>query len=917
MSNNLALNGATAQKQTRWAAIATGRWSSGIWTNRSPLRDANTTRLTEKFYGPSGDALIAGLNVEVTNKLTLARRPGTSIYDNNSYSNVDRFYSFRLSNTTTEQIDVMVDQANALYSTNGNTKNLVFTKSTGAGQSYMQSVGNTLYFADGVDNRKWLQTLFGWTANTVINLQVNPFLTTFFIDSNGNMMQLLGTAVPIVATHLTAPTPGIGPQLTLTSSISVTGVLNTGDVITFPGTMAATWLEYQKATVTGISGTTITLQYPVNYLVSPGSTVEHISVVAINGGNPVTGNTQPVGPAPSSITDQVQQPNGTFSAPAMAFAPNFIIDNTAVWLNKGIPVETWGLDNSKTIPINPSLSAYNPNFIPNPQDGLVNWTASSGYGAGIFILDSNGNIQHSTSGGMSGTTAPSWATILGQTTADNTITWTVVYTGAISASNGGWKYCVALVNTLDNTVSNVSTLSPATGNINGSQGVYLTAGSGLSTKQFSVSPNLSIDTQTDYVAIFRTTDGQSVPFLIPGPEGGYTLSLEDYMLNGYVDTTPDTGLNNLISAPLGLENTIPQYGAKNLTYHLDRIFYSVGNVVYWTAGPDTPVGNGINGYIPATNFSAVSSLVTRLVPTPVGLFVFTVSDVYLIQGNGTTNNPLQAAVPILPGIGLPSYNALGTNGSVIGLFTTDSEFVTIDPSDSVSYVGFPIGDLLATSNGLPGTAWVPSLVYVTWHTEGEDQAWYVGDGQFGWYRLMTTPAPETGLTWSPYARINGGIKAIQSIETSPGVHRLMIGPTNATTQILYRDTTVFTDNLIPYIANATIGSCVLAQPGQVAAVAFVTTDSVKTGSPLFIGILVDEALPYYTGPIDYIKRWEYDPPGLRESQSLYSQRFYLSDLPDEAATMRHCQIQIVWSPTDTVQNELLSMTIFGSFYQEI
>jgi hypothetical protein len=144
--------------------------------------------LTEKFYGPSGDALIAGLNVEVTNKLTLARRPGTSIYDNNSYSNVDRFYSFRLFNTTTEEIAVIVDQSNALYSTNGTVKNLIFTKSAKAGQAYMQSVGNTLYFADGVDNRKFLETLFLWTANTTLNLQVNPFLTTFFIDSNGNMM---------------------------------------------------------------------------------------------------------------------------------------------------------------------------------------------------------------------------------------------------------------------------------------------------------------------------------------------------------------------------------------------------------------------------------------------------------------------------------------------------------------------------------------------------------------------------------------------------------------------------------------------------------------------------------------------------------------------------------------------------------
>src|ERR1700728_3374773 len=116
MPNNFGINGAQSQKQTKFAPIYNPRWSSGIWTNRSPLRDATTTRISEKYYGPAGDALIAGNNVEITTRLSLARRPGNPAWDTNSWVDVDRFEEFRLFNADTEEIIVMVDQANALYS---------------------------------------------------------------------------------------------------------------------------------------------------------------------------------------------------------------------------------------------------------------------------------------------------------------------------------------------------------------------------------------------------------------------------------------------------------------------------------------------------------------------------------------------------------------------------------------------------------------------------------------------------------------------------------------------------------------------------------------------------------------------------------------------------------------------------------
>ncbi len=237
------------------------------------------------------------------------------------------------------------------------------------------------------------------------------------------------------------------------------------------------------------------------------------------------------------------------------------------------------------------------------------------------------------------------------------------------------------------------------------------------------------------------------------------MPLSTYLTSGYVDSTPDTGLNNLIQAALEGENTPPALGAINLTYHLNRIFYSIGNIVYWTSGPDTPDGNGINGTSPL-NYDSFPSLVKRIVPTASGALVFTVSDVYLIQGSGTASSPIQSGIPLMKGVGLLSYNALDVNGSIIGFFTTDNQFCIIDPSSGVDYAGFPIGDQLRLNNGGVGTSWNAANVYVAWHVSGEDQGWYVCDGATGWYRLMPTPTPEQGYTWSPFAQIVGGAGAV-------------------------------------------------------------------------------------------------------------------------------------------------------------
>src|SRR5882724_10507686 len=100
MANLLQAAGSRSEKDSGWAPIFSNRFFLGLWTNRNPLR-APTGVIYEQYYKLGGtDALIAGNNVEVSNRLTICRRPGntaglsTFISSANVPDTIDSFYSF-------------------------------------------------------------------------------------------------------------------------------------------------------------------------------------------------------------------------------------------------------------------------------------------------------------------------------------------------------------------------------------------------------------------------------------------------------------------------------------------------------------------------------------------------------------------------------------------------------------------------------------------------------------------------------------------------------------------------------------------------------------------------------------------------------------------------------------------------------
>jgi hypothetical protein len=371
---------------------------------------------------------------------------------------------------------------------------------------------------------------------------------------------------------------------------------------------------------------------------------------------------------------------------------------------------------------------------------------------------------------------------------------------------------------------------------------------------------------------------------------------------------PDTSLIIETSAPVGNENNPPPVGMTALSYHLGRIWGAVGNFVYPSNGPGG-TGNGNTAWNPA-NFFEFPSSVIRTYPTTNGLFVFTLSDIYVIQGTTTSSF---FSTPFLLGTGLGNYDGFTVKGALPVFYTTDNQLLTLDPSSGQNEIGVAIGDQFGPNNGT-GT-FIPSTARVTWNFSGsQEKAIYVSDFSQNWWRFLPTPSPEPGSTWCPMATIAGGFSTVQSVETAPAVHNLLLGP-QTSGPILMRSASVYSDNGTPYNAYAVLGSLVLAQPGQLAYVKSITTDSQFVGTPLTLKVQLDEIAPLSAGYFEDLLASVPDPTQVSPSNSVYGQRFYLSQTQDPAVC-RHLQVLISFG-TDTVKNELLSLALFGSFEQEL
>lgn len=780
MASPLSQHGAQ-NRPSRYAPIFTNRFFTGLWTQRNPLRDAATSYLLEKFYsGARYESLIDGSNCELTNRLTIARRPGTSTYNNQNFTNIQSFYEFKTFTAGTETIKVIVSTTATVRDATGPSTNaLIYTKGT-TNQTFFQSVLNQLYFGDGNAVKRWdMTTVYNW-----------------------------GVVAPVTIAQGTSALPNKwSPGSWVANSV---WSFNSASALFF-----------------AIIDDTGNLQY----FTLPAHTVDF-----------VTGPTYPV-----------------FNKTVGGSTSEKGIAGSVTWICGGVP---------------------------------QGWVGTTAYAKSQSIIDPNGNIQIATTGGTTAGAAPAFSAVAGGTVADGTVVWTCWGPGKEVAANGRYYGYAYHTNS-----GQVSTLSPVVFAEGGILNNFLFNGIG------------SADPQVDAIWIFSSVDG--------GPSSDLffldTIANPGATAFNYTDSrASDATLNIQLPAQIAHTNDPPPTGLVHLALHVGRIWGSVANVLYYSAGPDTVTGNGMESF-PPNNYAVLPSAIVRLVPTAVGLLVFTTSDLYIVTGSTSVSSGLSptnfVVLPFLKGLGLVNYNALDMHAGTIFFYTSENTVVSLDPSPGVSEIGFPIGDILQK--------FTPANVYVAWQSGGsDDKALYVADGSTGWYRLNPVPSPETGMTWSPKANIVGGVKAIQSVEVSPGVHFLLMGPTGTGT-IKKRDTSVFTDNGTQFSWFFTIGSLIFAQPGEVAELVFLESDmpildvnGATCGQPT-IGVLLGEIAGSFANltntPVS-------DPPILPPPASLYSNRYYFSQTA-KPAWVRHLQTKYSFG-NSAAQEEIYTYTWYGAVWQE-
>jgi hypothetical protein len=527
---------------------------------------------------------------------------------------------------------------------------------------------------------------------------------------------------------------------------------------------------------------------------------------------------------------------------------------------------------------------------------------------GTCLIDSNGNLQwlYSGGGGTSGATVPAWGT---------TLTWLCISVGGSGSllSYQTVKYAYSL-HAIDASVSTASPPAIVFGGVLGTSALY-TQILGMT----ATSPGLFADGQIDQVWIWRTAQGGSTLILEDQlPSDGLTNSFT-YTEIGIPDTSARGGasLNALISAPIASQNNPPPVGMTALQYHEGRTWGAVGNQLFFSTGPDVGGGgNGNTAWSPGSVFG-LPELITRMEDVTLSngaLLAVTTSNWYAVFGNGTASNPFYVST-YYKSCGLLSYDAMDVVGSTFYLLNNKGKMVSLDPSAGYVEVGFPIGDQFkrVTTGGINATLYTPGTAYVSWYENGSgDTGLYVADGAVGWFRYSPVTSPESGSVWSPRAAIAGGTSAVQKVETSPGIESLLIGPA-AAGPILTRDIATNADNGANFAAPyATLGSIMLAQPGEIAEVAFVSLISTKVGTAPVVGLLFDEINPTATTAFDMLPMSVTEPPDLKSapSETLFMERF--SALQGNVAPKcLHMQMLIQFAQ-ENVPSELLLHAVFGA-----
>ena len=134
----LRVNGAQEPAPDKYVSLATIKFIGGLQTQRSAFASIDT-RYNTKFLGGKPDALIAGQNVEISNHLTLQRRPGLIPYGTANIPEPTNFFDWQLA--TTADIILVVDTETPGGDNNAGPNGAVFRYSPTSSGIYFNKAG--------------------------------------------------------------------------------------------------------------------------------------------------------------------------------------------------------------------------------------------------------------------------------------------------------------------------------------------------------------------------------------------------------------------------------------------------------------------------------------------------------------------------------------------------------------------------------------------------------------------------------------------------------------------------------------------------------------------------------------------------------------------------------------------------------
>jgi hypothetical protein len=740
------------REPSEYAALSMDRAITGLWTQRSPLRDADVPYLYGKFYSASRfDSLIDGINREITSKLTYARRPGSSVYNSNLFPPANSFYSYKRISSGSEVVRILLDGVDGvIYDATAGQKSTLFTKGTGAGKARFQGVNTALYFSDGVENKKWLQPSPWVTQSSLATTQYAVGTLVLDNESPPKLQYLYRVQVANITNVAVTANVAILTCDGLSSNFN----MSQGMSFSLVGLSGASFLNNQLLFAQSIvpSGS--------NFIVTAQFVHANYAAASDSG----EANSTDIGTL--AVTDPVQP---TWDATLGGSTS----DGYAAWTNFGTPLYDWGPPAAPTAA--PSLQQE---AIANAS--LVFWqpftTYNASISAGQILIDPTGLPWRCFGAGPTGGTFPTFvqpylvpngnvATVSGSVTTtvlgftqnapnvqDGGYTWVPGYwlgAGAYYLPSGplGWQkstpifygptYCV------DSNGNLQSAASGTTGS--GSAPMWNTAYGGSTTDNTATWVNLgpwlglafqgrmygyayhcvdqsvstlsplsqstnavidgavvggvgSANPTCDSIWIFHTADGESSPLFlaqIPNPGGGVAWTFNDFY--------QDSNLTPELVAPQADQNNPPPIGATAPFYHLGRMWLIYQNTVICSGGPNILVGNGNTSFAPLSSFPIPEQpirLTATITSEGPALLIWGRANRYIILGAGTPSSPFQSAALYAAGGGILSYDALCQRGSTFYAFGATAlvggnlvgKFLSMDPGGGEVELGFPIGD---------------------------------------------------------------------------------------------------------------------------------------------------------------------------------------------------------------------------------